>query len=551
MIPHDPSPASLQPFRDGLVRALVTPPSGGAAPAAYLVDLKPLGALLQVSGLGQPLVLLTWLGAGPGEAELVERLRHVAASIQGPGSHIAIVGGDDRARALLGALGLGKRVSLHHVSPDGAVWTRGKSLRPLERAARQVAASPTPAAPFDASELAARRASLAAQEEAESAFMQTMRARKPRATVAIIVVCAALFGLKLLWGNSNPTDVRMGAVDGRLIRAGEWWRLLAGTFLHADPVHIGMNMWSLWALGRFLEPLFGTARFLVVYGLAALAGAAASSALHADGLSVGASGAIFGLLGAMAAVAFRRATLLPPTIAANLKQMLWQPIVLNIFISLLPQVDATAHAGGAAAGFVLVSSGLLVRGLPNAGMAPVRRREGWLFAAALAVAAALVSVGLALWHGRPWELVGTPSLVRQELPGTPFALSVPYGLRLRDVRPQAGATALVFGNLGRDPMVVAVEIEKAPDGALDDHDLDELSRPDPGAKLDGPPRRESLGGRDTLFSREVESSGMPHFRALTYRDGFRLRLEVGLLPGLSPGWEAVVPQIVGSLARRR
>lgn len=101
----------------------------------------------------------------------------------------------------------------------------------------------------------------------------------------------------------------LGSIKGRLpngqlvsvpgfgVAHGEWWRLVTGGFLHANILHIGMNMFALWILGSQLEAAVGRLRFAVVYGTALLAGSLGVMILSPHDPTVGASGAIFGLLG--------------------------------------------------------------------------------------------------------------------------------------------------------------------------------------------------------------------------------------------------------------
>ena len=89
------------------------------------------------------------------------------------------------------------------------------------------------------------------------------------------------------------------ALQGNAVAEGEWYRLLTGGFLHAGLLHIGFNMFALFILGRLLEPAIGTVRFVALYFAALFAGAFGALLLSAPAeLTVGASGAIFGLFGA-------------------------------------------------------------------------------------------------------------------------------------------------------------------------------------------------------------------------------------------------------------
>lgn len=121
-------------------------------------------------------------------------------------------------------------------------------------------------------------------------------------TRALIGVMIAVFVLQLV----SSGDVRgaggelfqKGALNGRTIADGDWWRLVTSSFLHVNGIHIFFNLLMLWWFGRPLEELIGRGRFLGVYAVAVLAGAAGSLAIAPERATVGASGAVFGILGA-------------------------------------------------------------------------------------------------------------------------------------------------------------------------------------------------------------------------------------------------------------
>ncbi len=148
--------------------------------------------------------------------------------------------------------------------------------------------------------------------------------------------------------------VRFGALYGPLVYQGEIWRLLSCQFVHIGLIHIGFNMYVLWAIGRDLEVIYGRVGYLTVYFFAGTCGALASLWAHPVSLSAGASGAIFGLAGAALSFYFRLQH-------AALKQMFlrWRNsllafVVYNaIFGFIIPGIDNFAHFGGLIAGFVM------------------------------------------------------------------------------------------------------------------------------------------------------------------------------------------------------
>jgi len=146
--------------------------------------------------------------------------------------------------------------------------------------------------------------------------------------------------------------VRLGAKFGPLMYTGqwytgEWWRLVTAMFLHRDLIHIGFNLLCLFRLGPEVESLFGTAKFLVIYLVTGVAGFMLSlwSSL---GSSIGASGAILGLIGVVLVVSFRYGSA-----GKQYRAMLWQWLLYILIISLLPGVDMAAHLGGFICGVAL------------------------------------------------------------------------------------------------------------------------------------------------------------------------------------------------------
>ncbi len=168
---------------------------------------------------------------------------------------------------------------------------------------------------------------------------------RPTVTYTLIGINLALYALGYLitaaGGTSLLAEYGMWPVGIALL--GEWWRLLTAAFLHSGLLHIGFNMYVLYLLGPPLERAFGTGRFLAVYLVAALGGSVASYATSAPNtLSVGASGAIFGLMAAFLVVGkrFRR----------DVSQVAFL-LAINIVIGfVVPNIDWRAHLGGAAAG---------------------------------------------------------------------------------------------------------------------------------------------------------------------------------------------------------
>jgi rhomboid protease GluP len=204
----------------------------------------------------------------------------------------------------------------------------------------------------------------------------------------------------LLSGNiaqpSLPVLVLMGAKVNDLVAAGEYWRLLTATLLHASLIHIFFNGFALYALGPETERIYGTRRFLALYWLAGLAGSIASFALS-PAPAVGASGAIFGLIGGLGVFYYRNRQILGQFGQAQLRGML-AIAGINLLIGFAAQgtIDNWGHLGGLVGG-ALAGLALAPR-LEVAGQLypPVLRRQfppnGWAAAGALLAGLFLLAV---------------------------------------------------------------------------------------------------------------------------------------------------------------
>ena len=197
---------------------------------------------------------------------------------------------------------------------------------------------------------------------------------------------SSLFDAWALW----PPAV----ADGQLIR------LIGSGFLHIGPLHLAVNMFALWIVGRDVERVLGRSRYLAVYATALLGGSAGVMALgRLNEVTAGASGAIFGLFGALAVVLIRLRQSPGPIIAI---------ILINIVISVsIPGVSLWGHVGGLVAG-TAAAAGLLfvpvwVLGTPATRAA---RSIGWASVGAVALVAIVIIVVrivqirdlIGLWH---------------------------------------------------------------------------------------------------------------------------------------------------------
>jgi rhomboid protease GluP len=188
-------------------------------------------------------------------------------------------------------------------------------------------------------------------------------------TIVILVINFALYAAT--WLYSQNTGLRFdqvlalfGAKLPLPYMRGQWWRLVTAGFLHGGLIHILMNSWVLFDLGAEVEAAYGTARMLIFYFAATVAGFALST-WWSPALSIGASAGIFGLIGAMIAYGLRERTVM----GAAIKSLYLRWAIYGLLMGLLPlfSIDNAAHVGGLAAGFVA-----------GYAFAPARARTMWL-----------------------------------------------------------------------------------------------------------------------------------------------------------------------------
>jgi rhomboid protease GluP len=208
-------------------------------------------------------------------------------------------------------------------------------------------------------------------------------------TIVIMLINSGLYAAMTLYSlnTAGPeaiadftgrTLVVFGAKHPLLIEHGQWWRYVTAGFLHAGLLHFAMNSWVLFDLGREVESFFGTARFLVIYFVSSVAGFVLSNWWSAS-ISVGASAAIFGLIGAMIALGTRTSTSMGSMMRAHYGR--WA--VYGLLMSVLPffAIDLAAHLGGLIGGFAIG----FIAGEPKLAEGAVNKL--WRFAAACCVLA--------------------------------------------------------------------------------------------------------------------------------------------------------------------
>jgi membrane associated rhomboid family serine protease len=157
-------------------------------------------------------------------------------------------------------------------------------------------------------------------------------------------------GMSILWGLGGETQYRLGASYWpAMIYANEWWRLVTAMFLHGGLIHIGFNMMSLMQLGPALEELYGSARYLFLYVVTGAFGFLVSAVT--GHFSIGASGALLGLVGLMLAITSKRGGAFMRELRSRLISSV--VILFALGFSGFMAMDNFAHGAGLAAGFVL------------------------------------------------------------------------------------------------------------------------------------------------------------------------------------------------------
>jgi membrane associated rhomboid family serine protease len=172
------------------------------------------------------------------------------------------------------------------------------------------------------------------------------------ATFILIALNVAVFLAEIANGSGGFYEIRGSSLIfdyglfGPFVSEGDWYRLVTSGFLHEGLWHIAGNMILLFFLGRILEPGIGTARFIAIYAVSLLAGSFGALLLSPNSLSIGASGAVFGILGATFVVARGRGV---DALASTIGVL----ILINLAISFgIPGISIGAHLGGLAAGVI-------------------------------------------------------------------------------------------------------------------------------------------------------------------------------------------------------
>jgi rhomboid protease GluP len=224
----------------------------------------------------------------------------------------------------------------------------------------------------------------------------------PLVTVVLLGLCGIFYFLAVKLTSDLTAEttsqpgpaalVRYGATFPPAIQLGEWWRTISAVFLHANLPHILMNSLGLWTLGTLAEDRFGRARMLVVFIVTGVMGMVTSVMWHDMVLGVGASGAIFGLMGCILAHAFRQGG---QAGARELRERLIPWVLYGLVLGFaIRGVDNAAHLGGLVTGGVF---GLFL------GERAIARRVRWVWEVAAVMA--IVAVAFAFYAASMSPLV--------------------------------------------------------------------------------------------------------------------------------------------------
>jgi membrane associated rhomboid family serine protease len=212
-------------------------------------------------------------------------------------------------------------------------------------------------------------------------------------TKALIAINVGVYLLELaaggeLNGTGNEIYLR-GVLFGPLVAAGDWWRLFTSMFLHYGPIHLGFNMLALWWFGSAVEQVLGRWRYLLLYVVSGLAGSAGALLFTPESPTVGASGALFGILGA-ALVLERQGTHVFGGGALGI-------VAVNlVFTLLIPGISIGGHLGG------LVGGAASMLALSRLGRAHAVYGRPGVAGLIGVVAIGLISIAVAYWRVAPY-----------------------------------------------------------------------------------------------------------------------------------------------------
>jgi rhomboid protease GluP len=194
-------------------------------------------------------------------------------------------------------------------------------------------------------------------------FVQRLCQATPRTwvTTTVVVVNVLVWLLTVLlgahWLSPSPQALLLLGGNFLPLTLEQPWRLMSSTVLHAGVIHLAFNMWAMLNMGRIAERFYGNTQFAIIYLASGLFGSLASLfSSAAVAVSVGASGAIFGVAGALLAALFTKPHKLPKGLVASMRPSLVIFVGYSLFMGFTASmIDNAAHIGGLVAGFVLAT----------------------------------------------------------------------------------------------------------------------------------------------------------------------------------------------------
>lgn len=166
---------------------------------------------------------------------------------------------------------------------------------------------------------------------------------------ALVFIAMLFSGVHILMPETAEV-LNWGANFRSFVLNGQWWRLLSSCFIHIGIIHILFNMWALFSVGVFLEPLLGSWRFGFAYVIAGLAGSLNSIIFHFATPSAGASGAIFGMFGLL--LALLTTSILDKNFRTSMLKSILPMILFNLLLGTSAMIDNAGHIGGLIAGLI-------------------------------------------------------------------------------------------------------------------------------------------------------------------------------------------------------
>ena len=186
------------------------------------------------------------------------------------------------------------------------------------------------------------------QEDAKK-IEKVFKTKFPMITYILISFCIILYVIPLLFNQTNDIILQF-CVHGPSIRAGQFYRLITGTFLHSGLLHLVFNCYALYVIGSQLESFLGKVKFIIIYFVSALFGSLLSMTFSGNTASVGASGAIFGLMGSLLYFGYHYRVYLGSVIKSQILPLVVFNLVLGFFVT---GIDNAAHIGGLVGGALI------------------------------------------------------------------------------------------------------------------------------------------------------------------------------------------------------